>query len=64
VRKIATKKAEEARLKRVNLNIPLDLHNSFKSATAAQGLDMTTVLMQYIREYVDKYSGKGKGRRQ
>jgi len=51
-------------LKRVNLNIPLDLHNSFKSATAAQGLDMTTVLMQYIREYVDKYSGKGKGRRQ
>ena len=64
MRKIATKKAEEARLKRVNLNIPLDLHNSFKSATAAQGLDMTTVLMQYIREYVDKYSGKGKGRRQ
>jgi len=64
VRKITTKKAEEARLKRVNLNIPLDLHNSFKSATAAQGLDMTTVLMQYIREYVDKYSGKGKGRRQ
>ena len=64
MRKITTKKAEEARLKRVNLNIPLDLHNSFKSATAAQGLDMTTVLMQYIREYVDKYSGKGKGRRQ
>jgi len=48
----------------VNLNIPIDLHNSFKSATAAEGKNMTDVLMKYIQDYVDKYSGKGKGRRQ
>jgi hypothetical protein len=64
VRKIATKKAEEPRVKRMNLNVPIDLHNSFKAATAAQGINMTDVLMKYIQEYVDKYSAKGKGRRQ
>jgi len=48
----------------MNLNVPVDLHNSFKAATAAQGINMTDVLMKYIQEYVDKYSSKGKGRRQ
>jgi hypothetical protein len=64
VRKIATKKAEEPRVKRMNLNVPVDLHNNFKAATAAQGMNMTDVLLKHIQEYVDKYSGKGKGRRQ
>lgn len=63
MRKIATKKAEP-QVKRMNLNVPVDLHNSFKAATAAQGINMTDVLMKYIQEYVDKYSSKGKGRRQ
>ena len=61
------KKPEEPRLKRVNLNIPVELHNSFKAATAAQGLNMTDVLMQYIKDYVDENSPaikKPKGRRQ
>jgi len=31
------------------------LHNAFKAATAAQGVDMTTVLMQFIQNYVGKY---------
>ena len=58
-------KAEEQQpVKRMNVNIPLELHNSFKSITAAQGLNMTDVLIQYIQEYVDIHSTpKSKGRR-
>ena len=47
----------------MNLNVPIDLHNSFKAATAAQGLNMTDVLLQHIQSYVDKYAAKPKGRR-
>jgi ParG protein len=58
-------KAEEPQpVKRMNVNIPLELHNSFKSITAAEGLNMTDVLVEFIREYVGKYSPKQqKGRR-
>ena len=58
-------KAEEPQpVKRMNVNIPLELHNSFKSITAAQGLNMTDVLIQFIHEYVDTNSTpKPKGRR-
>ena len=38
----------------MNLNVPLELHNSFKSLTASQGLNMTDVLMDFIQEYVNK----------
>jgi len=44
----------------MNLNVPVDLHNSFKSATAAKGLDMTTVLLEFIENYVAKSSPKGR----
>ena len=44
----------------MNLNVPVDLHNSFKSATAAQGLNMTDVLMEFIKSYVAKSSPKGR----
>lgn len=53
-------------VKRMNLNVPVQLHNQFKAATAAEGKDMTTVLLQYIQQYVDKHPiGKpaNKGRR-
>jgi len=66
VRKIATKKAEEPRVKRMNLNVPIDLHNRFKAATAAQGLNMTDVLLKHIEEYVAEHgqgTKKPKGRR-
>jgi hypothetical protein len=46
----------------MNLNVPLELHNSFKSVTAAKGLDMTTVLMEFITNYVAKHSSKGRRR--
>jgi hypothetical protein len=47
----------------MNLNVPIELHNSFKSLTAAQGENMTDVLLEYIRDYVIKHSSsKPKGR--
>jgi len=59
----AIKKAEQPKVKRMNLNVEIDLHNRFKAATAAQGLNMTDVLLAYIQSYVDKYASKSKGRR-
>ena len=42
-------------LKRVNINIPIELHNSFKAAAAARGENMTDVLLEKIKEYIQKY---------
>ena len=57
-------KAEEPQVKRMNLNVPVELHNSFKSITAAQGQNMTDVLLEFIQEYVARHSApKQKGRR-
>jgi len=53
-------------IKRVNINVEVSLHNAFKAATAAQGVDMTTVLMEFIQKYVDKFESaapKQKSRR-
>ena len=43
-----------------------ELHNAFKAATAAQGLEMTAVLMEFIQSYVAKHGAttpQKKGRR-
>jgi hypothetical protein len=48
----------------MNLNVPVQLHHAFKSTTAAEGKNMTDVLLEFIQEYVAKYSSpKPKGRR-
>ncbi len=56
---------KEPKVKRMNLNVDLDLHNRFKAATAAQGENMTDVLLRFIRDYVAKkgVAPKSKGRR-
>ena len=62
----AIKKTVEPQVKRMNLNVPIELHNSFKATTAAQGLNMTDVLMEYIQQYVadhGKPAKQPKGRR-
>ena len=41
-------------IKRLNVNISEELHRRFKSATAAQGLEMTDVILEWIQKYVDK----------
>jgi len=62
VRKI--KQPEPQQVKRMNLNVPLELHNQFKSVTAAAGSNMTDVLLDFIRDYVAEHSSpKPKGRR-
>ena len=53
-------KAEEPQVKRMNLNVPVELHNSFKSITAAQGQNMTDVLIEFIEQYVAKHQPKGR----
>ena len=49
----------------MNLNVDVDLHNAFKAATAAQGENMTNVLLEFIEQYVSKHSSSSqkKGRR-
>jgi hypothetical protein len=49
-------------VKRMNLNVPVELHNSFKSLTAARGQNMTDVLLEFIRDYVRR-NATPKGRR-
>jgi hypothetical protein len=51
-------------VKRMNLNVPVPLHNSFKAATAARGQNMTDELLKFIQDYVNKHEPKqSKGRR-
>ena len=47
----------------MNLNVPVELHNTFKSLTAAQGHNMTDVILKWIEDYVKDNSPKSKGRR-
>jgi hypothetical protein len=47
----------------MNLNVPIELHNAFKAATAAKGANMTNVLMEFIRDYVVKHAPKQPKRR-
>ncbi len=61
--------AKEPVLKRMNVNMDAILHAAFKVASVAQGKDMTTVLIELVKEYVEKNYPKGlpaglkKGRR-
>ena len=60
------KQKEGIGIKRVNITVEVSLHNAFKAATAAKGVDMTTVLMEFIENYVAKYGNitpQKKGRR-
>jgi ParG protein len=47
--------AREPRWKRMNLNVETNLHDAFKASTAAQGKKMTDVLIEFIRDYVQKH---------
>ena len=56
-------KSEEIQVKRMNLNVEIELHNAFKAATASKGLNMTDVLLEFIQRYVAKNEQKSTGRR-
>ena len=57
------KKVEGSKLKRMNLNVEVGLHNAFKAATAVQGESMTDVLLKFIEQYVSKHAPKANRRR-
>lgn len=44
------------RLKRMNINVPLDLHNAFKATAATKNREMTEILLDFIRSYVEKHA--------
>lgn len=44
----------EPKVKRMNINVEVSLHDAFKAATAAKGVNMTDVLLQFIEDYVTK----------
>ena len=59
-------KVAGAKTTRMNLNVPTDLHQQFKVSTVVQGKDMTTVILEFLKQYVDKHYPKElskKGRR-
>ena len=50
----------------MNINVEIKLHNAFKATAAAQGTVMTTVLTEFIQNYVAKHGSttpQKKGRR-
>ena len=58
VRKI--NRIEEQKVKRMNLNVPVEIHHSFKSVTAAAGQNMTDVLLEFIEDYIRRHSPEEK----
>jgi len=50
---------KEPKLKRMNVNMDINLHQAFKVAAVAQGKDMSTVLIELVKQYVDKNYPKG-----
>jgi hypothetical protein len=53
------------KVKRLNVNVEVSLHDGFKAATAARDENMTDILLQFIKDYVAKngVAPKQKGRR-
>ena len=45
---------QQPEIKRMNINVEVRLHDRFKAATAAQGKNMTDVLMKFIQKYVEQ----------
>ena len=45
----------------MSLIIPPDLHRAFKVAAASEGKQMTELILDFIRDYVEKHApGKAK----
>lgn len=41
------------RQKRFNMHLPQELHEAFKATTAAEGKQMSDVVLEFIRNYVE-----------
>jgi hypothetical protein len=40
----------------MNINVDAQLHNAFKAAAAAQGKEMTEILLAFIEQYVTQHT--------
>jgi hypothetical protein len=56
---------KEQKGQRMNINVEVSLHDSFKAATAARGENMSDVLLRFIEDYIAKNGRvpKQRGRR-
>lgn len=45
--------------KRMSLIIPPDLHRLFKVAAAAEGREMTELILEFIQDYVQRHAPAG-----
>jgi len=43
----------------MSLIIPPDLHRAFKVAAATQGKEMTTLILEFIQDYVRRHAPAG-----
>ncbi|MDT7815832.1 MAG: ParG [Acidobacteriaceae bacterium] len=50
-----TQKVQVKELKRLNIHIDVELHNAFKAVTAAQGKEMSPVLIDFIKKYIAEH---------
>ncbi|HVT99765.1 MAG TPA: plasmid partition protein ParG [Acidobacteriaceae bacterium] len=55
-------RTETTETKRLNVNIPIQLHNQFKSLAAARGENMTDLLLKFVSNYVREHSPRGRRR--
>lgn len=53
-----SKKASEEPTKRLNANVPESLHQAVRMEAARRGVNMKTVMIEALTEYLPKYSGK------
>ncbi len=44
----------DLKVKRMNINVEVSLHDAFKAATASRSENMTDVLLRFIEDYVAK----------
>jgi hypothetical protein len=51
---MAKKPQPQIKVKRMNINLPVELHDAFKATTAAQSKNMTDVLIEFIDQYIRK----------
>lgn len=55
------KPAKPQEVKRLNVEIPVDLHDAFKAALAAEGKKINSVIVAFIRQYVEQRQTSRRG---
>jgi predicted HicB family RNase H-like nuclease len=53
-----SEKAAEEPTKRLNANVPESLHQAVRMEAARRGVDMKTVMVEALSEYLPNYSDK------